>query len=156
MHLAPQCMGGGGLILHLKSLLVVLWFGLSSGVDYLLFWTVFCGLDCLMVWMVFWSRIPRGLRAGCGVCAQRGGIWRSACRGGGSMHRGGGLRAGGVYAQRGVYTLNLYSLRTAAHNVFTVSRILFTYLLCEHPLCIIHVFTCAACSRIVHLGSSVF
>ena len=52
MHLAPQCMEGGGLILHLKSLLVVLWFGLSSGVDYLLFWTVFCGLDCLMVRMV--------------------------------------------------------------------------------------------------------
>ena len=52
------------MILHLKSLLVVLWFGLSSGVDYLLFWTVFCGLDRLMVRMVFWSRIPRGLRAG--------------------------------------------------------------------------------------------
>ena len=64
MHLAPQCMGGGGLILHLKSLLVVLWFGLSSGVDYLLWFGLSYGSDGLLV-------------AHTGI--KKSGMWKPSC-----------------------------------------------------------------------------
>ena len=104
----------------------VFWCGLSFVLDCLLWFGLSYGSDGLLV-----AHTPGSARRVRGLRAERG-IWMSACRGGGSMRRGGGLRAGGGSARRGGgvrYAFNLYSLRTATRIMHLQSHVFHVFAL---------------------------